>query len=113
MKRGVWTHDRQLALLVAYRDHRPYGVGHGEKTKKWELVIADVNKKDQKLTPLRKQAVIDKLHDLISQYKPMFTELEPNKASGSNRFASDIEREAYATWQAVSYTIAIYSLFIN
>jgi hypothetical protein len=61
-----WTHDRQL-------------------------VMADVNKMNLDQTHLGKQAVVEKLNNLIDQYKPIFTEHEPNKASGSNRFASNIE----------------------
>jgi hypothetical protein len=91
MKKGVWTHDRQLALPVSCRDHHPYGVGHGERIEKWKLVMADVNKMDPDQTHLGKQAVVEKLNSLIDQYKLIFTEHEPNKASGSNRFASNIE----------------------
>jgi hypothetical protein len=48
-----------------------------------------------------KPTVIAQLRKLMDQYKSTFSEYEVSKASGSNRFGSDLECEAYRTWQMV------------
>ncbi|KAL0577952.1 hypothetical protein ABG067_008775 [Albugo candida] len=103
-KRATWDDDRRkIHVLVAYRDFRPYGVPHGQVTKQWLAMTKAVNEKAPDSQPFAKQTVIDQLNYLMDQYKPTFSAEENSKSSGAVRFGSELEREAYKTWQLVRY----------
>lgn len=61
----------------------------------------EVNKKDPELTDLSWRAVKDKLDELMDFYRPTFSEYVRSQASGSNRFNSETELEAYRTYLLV------------
>lgn len=67
----------------------------------WERILKEVNEQDESETPLKRVAMIAKFHDLLDQYKHLFSENVVNKSSGINRFNSDIERAAYSAWNQV------------
>ena len=98
-----WNTKAKIDALVAYREFRPLGVGHGEVTKQWLAMTKAINDMlPDDAVPFAKQTIITKFHDLMEQYKGNFTEREVSKSSGRNRFDTDEEREAYTTWQMVS-----------
>lgn len=100
--KGSWTEKRLVAVLVTYREYRPLGVAYGEVTKQWNAMTDAVNEFDPEVAPLRKNAVKEKLEDLMRQYKPTFSEQQVDKASGSNKHTPTMEREARSTYEKVS-----------
>jgi hypothetical protein len=101
--RATWNIDKdKIRLLIAYRRYRPLGVAHGEVTKQCNAMTDAVNAPlPSGAATFAKPTVIAQLRKLMDQYKSTFSEYEVSKASGSNRFGSDLKREAYRTWQMV------------
>lgn len=100
-KRGIWTKKREMAVLTSYVTHRPFAVPYKTRGVYWERILKEVNEQDESETPLKRVAMIAKFHDLLDQYKHLFSENVINKSSGINRFNSDIERAAYNAWNQV------------
>jgi hypothetical protein len=101
--RATWNDDiNKIRVLIEYRSSRPLGVAHGEVTKQWMEMTKAINKQlPSGAVPFAKPTIIAQLKKLMDQYKSTFSEYEVSKTSGSNRFGSDLEREAYRTWQMV------------
>lgn len=104
-KKGKWTDDRDLAIVVGYQEHRPYGHPHGKVTEQWEKIVNYVNLQDTQVTSVKKQAVINRFHRLLDIYRPYFSETNQNMNSGSNRQNLKIEVEAQHAQNAVSKSL--------
>lgn len=94
--------------MNSYKTHRPYAVVYNGRTKQWNKMVAEVNEVDKHLTPLKKNAICSKLHELFEKYQHLFSEYAKNMGSGSNRFNDqEIESAVYQAYLQYQEDVAI------
>lgn len=100
-EKGDWTPSRRLAVLKKYKEFRPYGVPHNQKTEQWNQFTRAINQIDavdrdgnKKSNPVSVKSVREKLTLLVDTYRPFFSRIENDKRSGSNKGKRPDEEEA-------------------